>query len=152
MIEKNDEAMRSKIWRIATIVSSVLIVLIAIFLLTKLFTTNPVEGSWVNEDGSLELKFQGSGEVIAVLPEFSEGGKVEIPMTYTLDKDDKNISISYDEEELRAIAEGSEGLYTEEMLENALSPVTTSFDYSVDQEELTLTEREYGEQFVFTEK
>ena len=64
----------------------------------------------------------------------------------------KNISISYDEEELRAIAEGSEGLYTEEMLENALSPVTTSFDYSVDQEELTLTEREYGEQFVFTEK
>ena len=66
MIEKNDEAMRSKIWRIATIVSSVLIVLIAIFLLTKLFTTNPVEGSWVNEDGSLELKFQGSGEVTAV--------------------------------------------------------------------------------------
>ena len=96
-----------------------------------------MEGSWVNEDGSLELKFQGSGEVTAVLPEFSEGGKVEIPMTYTLDKDDKNISISYDEEELRAIAEGSEGLYTEEMLENALSPVTTSFDYSVDQEELT---------------
>ena len=58
MIAKRDEAIRSKIWRIATIVSSVLIVLIAIFLLTKLFTTNPVEGSWVNEDGSLELKFR----------------------------------------------------------------------------------------------
>ena len=37
-----------------------------------------------------------------MLPEFSEGGTVEIPMTYTLDKDDKNISISYDEEELRS--------------------------------------------------
>ena len=37
MIEKNDEAMRSKIWRIATIVSSVLIVLIAIFLFDEAF-------------------------------------------------------------------------------------------------------------------
>ena len=27
--------------------------------------------------------------------------------------------------------------------------VTTTFDYSVDQEQLTLTEREYGEQMTF---
>lgn len=46
MIAKNDEAMRSRIWKISTMVSSVLIVIIAIFLLTKLFTTNPLEGSW----------------------------------------------------------------------------------------------------------
>ena len=63
MIAKNDEAMRSRIWKISTMVSSVLIVIIAIFLLTKLFTTNPLEGSWVNEDGSLELKVQSGGEL-----------------------------------------------------------------------------------------
>ena len=67
MIAKNDEAMRSRIWKISTMVSSVLIVIIAIFLLTKLFTTNPLEGSWVNEDGSLELKVQSGGELTACL-------------------------------------------------------------------------------------
>ena len=124
MIAKNDEAMRSRIWKISTMVSSVLIVIIAIFLLTKLFTTNPLEGSWVNEDGSLELKVQSGGE----------------------------LSILDNEEEMQKIADGSDGLYTAEMLENAVSSVTTSFDYSIDQDELTLTEREYGEQIVFTKK
>ena len=37
---------------------------------------------------------------------------------------------------------------TAEMLESALGSLLTTFDYSVDQDELTLTEREYGEQLV----
>ena len=48
IIAKNDEAKRSKIWRIVTLVSSVLIIVIAIFLLTKLFTANPLEGTWAS--------------------------------------------------------------------------------------------------------
>ena len=69
-------------------------------------------------------------------------------MSYTIDKGEKTISILDNEEELQKIADGSDGLYTAEMLENAVSSVTTSFDYSIDQDELTLTEREYGEQIV----
>ena len=46
MIANNDEAKRSKIWMIVTAVTSVLIVIIAIFLLTKMFTGNPLEGKW----------------------------------------------------------------------------------------------------------
>ena len=141
MIAKNDEAMRSRIWKISTMVSSVLIVIIAIFLLTKLFTTNPLEGSWVNEDGSLELKVQSGGELTAVLPEFAEGGQDYFDQIQ-----------AKAEEEMQKIEDGSDGLYTAEMLENAVSSVTTSFDYSIDQDELTLTEREYGEQIVFTKK
>ena len=45
IVAKNDEVKRSRLWRIALLVSSVLIVLVVIFLLTKLFTTNPLEGS-----------------------------------------------------------------------------------------------------------
>ena len=105
MIAKNDEAMRSRIWKISTMVSSVLIVIIAIFLLTKLFTTNPLEGSWVNEDGSLELKVQSGGELTAVLPEFAEGGQVEVPMSYTIDKGEKTISILDNEEEMQKIGQ-----------------------------------------------
>ena len=88
----------------------------------------------------------------AVLPEFAEGGQVDVPMSYTIDKDEKTITILDDTEEMEKLADESDGLYTAEMLENAVSSVTTSFDYSVDQEELTLTEREYGEQLVFTKK
>ena len=46
IIAGNDEAKRSKIWRVVTLVSSVLIILIAVYLLTRMFTTNPVVGNW----------------------------------------------------------------------------------------------------------
>lgn len=45
MIENNDEAKRSKIWTVVTSVTSVLIIIVAIFLLMKMFTGNPLEGS-----------------------------------------------------------------------------------------------------------
>ena len=37
MIENNDEAKRSKIWTVVTSVTSVLIIIVAIFLLMKMF-------------------------------------------------------------------------------------------------------------------
>ena len=55
MIANNDEAKRSKIWMIVTAVTSVLIVIIAIFLLTKMFTGNPLEGKWADEDGNMKI-------------------------------------------------------------------------------------------------
>ena len=51
--------------------------------------------------------------------------------------------------EFEKLAKKSDGKYTQEDLKNALDSVTTTFDYSVDQEQLTLTEREYGEQMTF---
>ena len=122
IIAKNDEAKRSKIWRIVTLVSSVLIIVIAIFLLTKLFTANPLEGTWVDEDRSLRLSIKSNGTIDVNVPEVAEFEK---------------------------LAKKSDGKYTQEDLKNALDSVTTTFDYSVDQEQLTLTEREYGEQMTF---
>ena len=55
MIANNDEAKRSKIWTVVTAVTSVLIVIVAIFLLMKMFTGNPLEGSWADEDGNMSL-------------------------------------------------------------------------------------------------
>ena len=52
-----------------------------------------------------------------MLPEFAEGGQVEVPMSYTIDKGEKTISILDNEEEMQKIADGSDGLYTAEMLE-----------------------------------
>ena len=40
----------------------------------------------------------------------------------------------------------------QEHLENVLDDLDSSFSYSVDGNQLTLTEREYGEQFTFIRK
>ena len=46
----------------------------------------------------------------------------------------------------------ADGAYTKEDLENVLDDLDSSFSYSVEGNQMTLTEREYGEQFTFIRK
>ena len=69
-----------------------------------------------------------------------------------MDKEEKTIIITADESELKDMAEKSDGQYTEDALENALDSIVDTFDYSVDQGQLTLTEREYGDQLIFIQE
>ena len=152
MIANNDEAKRSKIWMIVTAVTSVLIVIIAIFLLTKMFTANPLEGSWADEDGNMKMDIRRDGQMTVTLPASGEGTDTEVPMTYTLNKESKTISIQQDDKKIQEIAEQSDGQYTSETLKNALQSIGTTFEYSIDGGTLTLTEREYGEQMMFNKE
>ena len=152
MIANNDEAKRSKIWRVVTLVSSVLIVIIAIFLLMKMFTGNPLEGSWTDEDGNMDLKIGRNGQMTVILPASGDGEETQVPMTYTLSKESKTISIQEDDNKIQEIAEKSNGQYTEETLKNAVQSIGTTFEYSIDGGTMTLTEREYGEQMMFNKK
>lgn len=148
MIAKNDEVKRSQIWRIVMTVSSVLIIVGAVLLLMKLFTTNPLEGEWTDEDGIFDMSISKDGTLVFTIPEAEEAASVDVDMRYTLNKEEKTITIMADESGFQKLAEQSQGQYTEEEIRNALKSVVTTFDYSVDQEYLTLTEREYGEQLV----
>ena len=49
---------------------------------------------------------------------------------------------------IRKAAEESEGKLTQESMETAAESLDDSFDYSVDQDTLTLSEREYGDQII----
>ena len=138
MIANNDEAKRSKIWTVVTAVTSVLIV-----------TGNPLEGSWVDEDGNMNLKIGRDGQMTVSIPASGEGNDTEVPMTYTLNKESKTISIQEDDVKIQEIAEKSHGQYTAETLKNAVQSIGTTFEYSIDDGTLTLTEREYGEQMMF---
>lgn len=149
MIANNDEAKRSKIWTVVTAVTSVLIVIIAIFLLMKMFTGNPLEGSWTDEDGNIDLKIGRNGQMTVILPASRDGEETQVPMTYTLSKESKTISIQEDDNKIQEIAEKSNGQYTEETLKNAVQSIGTTFEYSIDGGTMTLTEREYGEQMMF---
>ena len=46
MLMEQNEKGRDTIWRVVMAVTTVLILLIGIFFLTKLFTANPLEGTW----------------------------------------------------------------------------------------------------------
>lgn len=152
IIAKNDENKRSTLWMAATIGSSVLIILIAVYLLMKLFTSNPLEGKWEDEDGNLSMTIKKNGTLTVSVPEFSDNEDVDVKMNYTLDRDEKTIAIHLDDEELEKLSEMSDGKYTKEMLSRAVDSVATTFNYSVDRSCLTLTEREYGEQMIFLKK
>ena len=110
MIYENNEEKRSTIWRTILTVSSVLIIIIAAFFIIKLFTGNPLEGTWISEDSGAVLEIGDDGEL--TLKE-AESGEVQNLNAYT------------------------EGI------------LSGSYDYNVEQNTLTLTEREYGDQMVF---
>ena len=73
-------------------------------------------------------------------------------MNYSVDMKSKIITITKDEEQIDKTVEKADGAYTKEDLENVLDDLDSSFSYSIDGNQLTLTEREYGEQFTFIRK
>ena len=64
MIFKNSEEKRNTAWRTVMTVSSVLIVIIAVFFVVKLFTGNPLEGTWVSEDNGIRMEVRGDDCVV----------------------------------------------------------------------------------------
>ena len=148
IVAKNDEVKRSRLWRIALLVSSVLIVLVVIFLLTRLFTTNPLEGSWEDENGKISLSVEPDGTASVTVSEAETGQVIQVPMKYTIDRDAKTVTIEKDLQAIREAVEESDGNLTQESMEAAAESLDDSFDYSVDQDTLTLSEREYGDQII----
>lgn len=152
IIAGNDEAKRSKIWRIVTLVSSILIILIAVYLLTRMFTTNPVVGTWESEDEKIVLHVSKNNTLKADVTDIAENTDASVQMDYSVDMKAKIISISKNEEQIDKVVKKADGAYTKEDLENALDDLESTFEYSIDGNQMTLTEREYGEQYTFIRK
>lgn len=148
MTVKNEE-LRSRLWRIVMTGSTLVIIVIAVFFLVKMFRANPIEGTWVSEDLDMVLTVKGNSSIEAKIPEILEGEDVRVRLDYTIDKEEKTLSIKLDEKDMDSVIEKSDGSLTEEIVTSCVGPILTSFDYSVDENEMTLTEREYGEQYTF---
>ena len=130
MISENNEEKRSTLWRTVLTVSSVIIIIILIFFIVKLFTGNPLEGRWVSEDSGAVLEIGDNGKVSLTGSTDGED-KGDSPMTYTVDTKNKIFTVYTDS----AYAEGV---------------LSGSYDYNIEKDTLTLTEREYGDQMIFT--
>lgn len=147
LIAKNDEAKRSRIWNRGMIISSVIIVVVAVYLLIKVMNENPVAGEWMDDDGNYAVNILNNGKLyVTDFTEVEEGEEQEL--LYRIDKEERVIAISSDEKLLEEVMEVSDNEHAEDAFEMELNDQTVIFNYSVDNDQLVLTEREYGDQLI----
>ena len=148
LMRQKDEEKRSKAWAIIMLVSSVLIILGIVFFITKVVVSNPLEGEWYSKANGYHLDVEDDNEV--TLQGTFNGTYMEIDLQYKIDKSEKVISIKPNAESYADAAEESKGDITPGELDELLTDFTVSYNYSLENDTLTLTEREYGEQYIFT--
>lgn len=149
MFAKNDEEKRNQIWKALVSVSTILIIIIAAFFIIKLFTSNPLEGRWIYEDSDLVMTIKSNGTAVIEWPDGFEGADVAVEMNYSLDKETKTFSLHTDETAVEKAAKASEGAVTPEGLSSAVNTLEAAYSYNMEQNQLTLTDLEYGEQMIF---
>ena len=151
-MRQNGEKEKTKIWQILLLGSSFLIVLITGFFVVTLVMQNPLEGRWVSKDKEYYLEIDDSEEAkneIEVKVKIRDV-QVEVELYYELDKQAKIITLKADSISYTDAAAGTNGVVTAQEIQAHLKEFVVSFEYSIDHDTLTLTEREYGQQFVFT--
>lgn len=132
MIVQNEDK-RSKIWQITIIVSTLVIICVAVFVIIKLFTTNPLVGTWYSDDGVMKLVINDKQAEVVLMDD-----EITSVYTYTIDRTDKFVAFAEKDNK------GDDNASLESM--------DSSFAYSIDKDILTLTEREYGEQLIFVKQ
>ena len=149
---KNDEEKRSKAYRIVTVAAVVVIILIGAFFVRKGFAGDPLEGSWIYAEGDWNFTFDGEERLTISAAEAFDGNEVKILMKYSLDRESKMVTLMADSEKLSEVIEEKAESVDEEKIRTFTEGFEESYDYSVDGNELTLTDAESGNQFVFIKK
>ena len=147
MLAKNDDHTRSIIWRSVMSVTSVIIILIAVFFLVRMFTMNPLEGTWDYEDSDLIMTIKGNNTPIIKWPDEFDGNQIAVSMDYDIDSKTKTFSLRLNTDAVKKAAD-SEGI-SEDVITQALDRLDGTYDYNMEQNQLTLTDREYGSQLIF---
>lgn len=147
MLAKNDDHTRSIIWRSVMSVTSVVIILIAVFFLVRMFTMNPLEGTWDYEDSDLIMTIKGNNTAIIKWPDEFDGNQIAVSMDYDIDSKTKTFSLRLNTDAVKKAAD-SEGI-SEDVITQVLDRLDGTYDYNMEQNQLTLTDREYGSQLIF---
>ena len=147
MLAKNDDHTRSIIWRSVMSVTSVIIILIAVFFLVRMFTMNPLEGTWDYEDSDLIMTIKGNNTAIIKWPDEFDDNQIAVSMDYDIDSKTKTFSLRLNTDAVKKAAD-SEGI-SEDVITQALDRLDGTYDYNMEQNQLTLTDRESGSQLIF---
>lgn len=153
LIAKNDEKERSFLFRIVIWTASVLIIAVAAYFLIRSFARNPIAGTWEYQDDNTTMTIQSDDKVKLQFDNLQDVPELAVTMDCQVDKTEKTLVIGgLQQSEIDRILEQYDGQLTQSALDTALSMFTTSFDYSMERQTLTLTDREYGEQMIFDKK
>ena len=153
LIAKNDEKERSFLFRIVIWTASVLIIAVAAYFLIRSFARNPIAGTWEYQDDNITMTIQSDDKVKLQFDNLQDVPELAVTMDCQVDKTEKTLVIGgLQQSEIYRILEQYDGQLTQSALDTALSMFTTSFDYSMERQTLTLTDREYGEQMIFDKK
>ena len=153
LIAKNDEKERSFLFRIVIWTASVLIIAVAAYFLIRSFARNPIAGTWEYQDDNITMTIQSDDKVKLQFDNLQDVPDLAVTMDCQVDKTEKTLVIGgLQQSEIDRILEQYDGQLTQSALDTALSMFTTSFDYSMERQTLTLTDREYGEQMIFDKK
>lgn len=112
----------------------------------KLFTSNPLTGNWENTDDGMKLTIKNNGtmDIVQALDEST----VSVPVDYTIDMEHKRFAIHVNEEKIAKQAEKTKDCSKQE-LQDIADVMEGTYEYSVEQNVLTLTDSEYGSQKTF---
>jgi len=149
IVAKNDEEKRSKLWRVTMIVSTLVIIAVGIYFITRMFVANPLEGTWVYENSDITLTVADDGEAMIQGSDLFDDSGISVDLRYTFDKSDKTITIKSDQKEFQQVMEFFEGA---DAAGYVWGTYGMTFDYSIENQHLTLSEREYGSNLVFIKK
>ena len=153
LIAKNDEKERSFLFRIVIWTASVLIIAVAAYFLIRSFARNPIAGTWEYQDDNITMTIQSDDKVKLQFDNLQDVPELAVTMDCQVDKTEKTLVIGgLQQSEIDRILEQYDGQLTQSALDTALSMFTTSFDYSMERQTLTLTDRGYGEQMIFDKK
>lgn len=152
MTVRNDEEKRSNVWNIVTTSATIIIIIVVVYFLFTLFAGNPLKGTWTGKDNAMQLSIHKGNSAVVSWTEIAETSNVKVKLDYVLDKENKTIAFKVNEKELEKTAKASNTGLTVEALRAEISVLETTFDYSLDNNKLTLAEREYGEKIVFVKK
>lgn len=119
-----------------------LLILVVVVFVFKGFSGNPIQGVWENKESGIVLEI--SNDETAALT-WTDSEEV-IVFPYELGKEEKEITFMRNAEIMSVLEDGTISEEQEEEVEALID----SFTYNVEGQELTLSERDFGEQIVFT--
>ena len=146
-MRQRDEAKRSKLWVVVMVVSSLIILLLVAFFITKSVAGNPLKGEWIAEEKGYHLEVDDDEVTVEAT---IDGQYVEVDLYYTLDKTNRVITLKSNTTAYAEAADDTEGKLSAAQIDEAISEFLGSYNYSIENGKLTLTKREFEDEFVFT--
>ena len=119
-----------------------LVILVVVIFMFRGFSGNPIEGTWENGETGMILEIQNDETAILTWTDSEE----EIVVPYELGKEEKEITFMRNAEVMNTLADETISDEQEEEVEVLID----SFTYSIEGQELILSERDFGEQIVLT--